>query len=78
MARIYKIQRQGSSYYLCLPSFLVTEEMLKHGVIIDVQSYDRKEIFMVVSIAGKHNKNNQNNRKNTSKPRLTNNIRKTN
>ncbi|MBA7534609.1 hypothetical protein ES705_26858 [subsurface metagenome] len=77
MSRIYKIQRQGSSYYLCLPSFLITEEMLKNGVITDVLSYDQKEIFMVVSVAGKHNQNHQNNRKNTSEPRLANSIRKT-
>jgi len=76
--RIYKIQRQGGSYYLALPPFLVTEEMLEHGVTIDVLKYDQKTIFMTVSVANrKHNKDNQNNRENTSESRLTNNVRKT-
>ena len=78
MPRIYKIQRQGGAYYLCLPTFLVTEEMLKQGVTIELLEYSKEEILMKVKPAGEHNKNREASGEDTSQSRSASNLRKTN
>ena len=79
MPRIYKIQRQGGAYYLCLPTFLVTEDMLKHGVTIEVLNYDQNEILMKVRVVtnGEHAEDNKTSGEDTLQSRFASGIRKT-
>lgn len=76
MPRIYKIQRQGGAYYLCLPTFLVTEDMLEHGVTIELLEKSEDEIIIKVTPAGEHDKDNQNSREDSSQSRSASSIRK--
>jgi hypothetical protein len=48
--RKYRVQRFGGSYYLCIPTFLVTKEMLRDGVYINVLEFNRKAGITVLQL----------------------------
>lgn len=52
--RKYKLQRQGSSYYLCLPKPFVTEAMLKRGVTVKALGFNPElnRVVLVVKAVG--------------------------
>jgi len=65
--RIYKLQRQGNSYYLCLPKLFVSERMLANGVYIRVERLSGDELILKVRAAdGQHTKDHKKGGKHTS------------
>lgn len=49
--RIYKLQQQGGAYYIALPIFLITEDMLQHGVYVKVLYYTKNHIILRITAA---------------------------
>jgi antitoxin component of MazEF toxin-antitoxin module len=71
--RIYRIQKMGNAYYICIPKVLVREGMFKQGVFIDVLDVSDKAITLCIKATGgeneyrEHNKNSQKSGENTQK-----------
>lgn len=61
--RIYRIQKQGGAYYICLPKPLISEDMLQNGVTIKIleyhENYIKIEIKAVLKPFGEYAKNNK-------------------
>ena len=65
--RHQKIIKFGDSYAIIIPKHLVTREMIKNGVYLDVLHYDKQAMLLKLVTAddGKHHTNNQTSRKDT-------------
>jgi len=67
--RYQKIVRVGNSYLIAIPKHLVTEEMLRKGVVLDVLHYDKKSITIKLVVSDgrddEHNQNHKTSRKDT-------------
>lgn len=69
MSRVYKIQKIGRAYYLCIPKVLVRDKMLEQGVNIEVHHVSDDNIILELKTAGvikEYIKDNQESGKNTS------------
>jgi antitoxin component of MazEF toxin-antitoxin module len=61
MKKTYKVRRLGAAYAITIPKILVTEEMLRRGVRIEVLGYNGSEIIMRVRVADEHREHAENN-----------------
>jgi len=61
MKKRYRIQKFGRSHYLCIPSFFISDSMLKNGVLLTVLMHSKEEGITVLELRevgsdGEHSK----------------------
>ncbi|MCM8802823.1 MAG: hypothetical protein NC827_05905 [Candidatus Omnitrophica bacterium] len=54
ITKVYKIQRYGNSYYICIPKIALSKKMIDKGVVINIVEKSDDRVVLSLECIGEH------------------------